>query len=193
MPKSRERFKELPKKNAELLLNYAERIRKAWRRDKKGGEPYPLNTASALSELEAKLNGRIPRRLRFVPVPKDPKRLRDILPEYVVRQVHEYLHEEPFTDALDQLHTMSFDRALARIEATVTTALAVDLLGAGMLPKPRGNWIHRQILKVVRAAHPGKLSDTEMAELFNQLCPCGIKHNREAMKKFRSRWSRRRR
>lgn len=69
-----------------------------------------------------------------------------------------------------------------------STALFAVQHGYETLPKPRGNWLHRQILDVLTAA--GKFSDRDMAKLFDYFCPCGTEHNREAMKKFRWRLAR---
>jgi hypothetical protein len=122
---------------------------------------------------------------------KVPTRLRDILPESTVQRVHEYLYEEPFTEALVELHsTDARSQALERIRNTILNTLTVEQHGYEALPKPRGNWLHRQILDVLTAAAPGKFSDLEMVKLFDYFCPCGTAHNREAIKKFRWRLSR---
>src|SRR5437016_10985434 len=178
--------KGLSKGKMSLLLASREQIREAWHRDERGKKGFPLNTAHLLWELEARLKGEWrTRRIRFLAYSKAPRGLRDILPEKVVRQVHEYLHEEPFQDALDELHSANAaPQARERIQNTLVTALEVQQVGEQVLPKPRGNWLHRQMLRTVRAATPEKFTDSEMAKLFDQLCPCGTKHNREAMKKF---------
>jgi hypothetical protein len=105
--------------------------------------------------------------------------------------VHEYLHEEPFREALAELRSADTQsRALNRIKETINSALYVERHGYETLPKPRGNWLHRQVLGVFTAVAPGKLSDSEMVKLFDYFCPCGTQHNREAMKKFRWRLAR---
>lgn len=179
------------KTNIRLLLSSAENIRLAWDRDNRGTKAFPMNTAFLLGEIEARLKGWRPRTVRSVPYPKAPTRLLDILPEKVVRQVHEYLHEEPFLDALDELRSGDPDKkALGRIKETIDTALSFYRFGEQALPKPRGNWLHRQILSFIQASTSEKFTDSELAELFDYFCPCGSSHNREAMKKFRWRQSR---
>ncbi len=186
--------KDVPKGNIKLLLESKDEIRHAWDRDDRGTANFPMNTACLLSEIESRLKGWRPRRrgkkgIRIVP--KKPKCLRDILPESDVEQVHEYLHEEPFQEALGELYSADgHSRALDRIKETVDSALFVVQHGYETLPKPRGNWLHRQVLGMLSTAAPGKFSDREMAKLFNYFCPCGVEHNREAMKKFRWRLSR---
>jgi hypothetical protein len=106
-------------------------------------------------------------------------------------RVHEYLHEEPFREALVDLYSHEgHSHALKRIRETVEAALFAVQHGYETLPKPRGNWLHRQILDVLTAAAPGKFSDRDMTKLFDYFCPCGTPHNREAMKKFRWRLTR---
>ena len=188
--------KSVPKKKIKLLLDAEDQIRETWGWDRRGTEGFPFNTASLLAELEARLKGWRPRKIRLLPEPKvfkAPTRLSDILPEKVVEQVHEYLYEEPFQGTLDEVRSAdSSAAALARIKHTVETALNVATFGEEQLPAPRGNWLHRQILGTIsRGMAPAKFTDSEMAELFDHFCPCGIKHNREAMKKFRWRHARR--
>jgi len=126
-----------------------------------------------------------------MPLFKEPKTLRDLLSERDVEQVHEYLHEEPFQEALSEMYSKEGQsQALKRIRETINHALVVALYGYETFPKPRGNWLHRQILEVLTAAAPGKFSDRDMAKLFDYFCPCGTGHNREAMKKFRWRLAR---
>ena len=154
---------------------------------------FPMNTANLLYEIESKLKGQPVRyrKLRKIPYPRVPRRLQDILPERTVRQVHEYLHEEPFDEALVELHDPeNRSRAFQRIKETIENSLFAEHYGYESLPKPRGNWLHRQIIGVLSAVAPGKISDSEMVQLFDYICPCGIEHNREAMKKFRWRLSR---
>jgi hypothetical protein len=183
--------KGLPKRNIKLLLDSREEIRVAWERDNRGTEGFPMNTEFLLGEVEARLKGWRPRRVRSVSYPKAPTRLLDILPEKIVRQVHAYLHEEPFVDALGELLLDdALMKALGRIKETIETALYFYRFGEQALPKPRGNWLHRQILSVIQASTSEKFTDSELAELFNYFCPCGSGHNREAMKKFRWRQSR---
>jgi hypothetical protein len=183
--------KGLPKRKIKLLLDSREEIRVAWERDNRGTEGFPMNTAFLLDEIEARLKGWRPRTVRSVPYPKAPTRLLDILPEKVVRQVHEYLHEEPFLDALDELRSADADmKALGRIKETIDTALDFARFGEQALPKPRGNRLHRRILLSIQASTSEKFTDSELAELFDYFCPCGSGHNREAMKKFRWRQSR---
>ena len=182
--------KGVPKKKIKLLLDSKEQVRKAWDRDEHGTKGYPLNTGYLLSELEARLNGWRPRRrLRHVRQPETLTRLNDILPEKIVREVHEYLYEEPFQDALAEISAHSSEKLFARIRNTIETALEVRRFGEQALPMPRGNWLHRQILGIVRAAEPERITDSEMAQLFDHLCPCGHEHKRETIKKFRSRHS----
>ncbi len=187
------RSKDVSKGNIKLLLESRDQIRQAWDWDDQGTKSFPMNTAHLLDEIDSRLKGWRPRRrkLRKLPYPTPPKRLQDILSEGTVRQVHEYLHEEPFDEALADLHSRDTDsHALHRIKETIDSALYVEHFGYESLPKPRGNWLHRQIIGVLSAAAPAKLSDSEMVKLFDYICPCGVEHNREAMKKFRWRLSR---
>lgn len=179
-----------------FLIESKDRIGQCWDWDEKGTKSFPINTASALSEIAGKLKGLRPRKHRRrsrqrAIVLKVANRLSDILPERTVQDVHEYLHEEPFREALAELSSAdTLSQALSRIRETIDHALYVHREGYDTLPKPRGNWLHRQLLDTLKSAAPGKFSDRDMAKLFDYFCPCGTEHNREAMKKFRWRLAR---
>lgn len=152
-----------------------------------------MNTGQLLYEIETTLKGWRPRKRpkKKGIVPRQATRLRDILPERAIEQVHEYLHEEPFREALAELYSPADrSRAFNRIKDTINNALYAEHFGYEALPKPRGNWLHRQVLGALTAAAPGKFTDSEMVTLFDYFCPCGIEHNREAIKKFRWRLTR---
>ncbi|MBZ5658009.1 MAG: hypothetical protein LAO56_22330 [Acidobacteriia bacterium] len=185
--------------NIKFLLESKAHIKQAWDWDDQGTKGFPMNTANLLYEIETKLKGSRPRKRQSLEpkkkllgsiVLKRATRLKDILSERTVEQVHEYLHEEPFREALGDLRSADIhSRAVHRIKETIASALDADHYGYEALPKPRGNWLHRQLLGALRAPAPGKFSDSDMVKLFDYFCPCGSEHNREAMKKFRWRLS----
>jgi hypothetical protein len=179
------------RKRVQLLTRTTAQLRTAWRRDRAGSDGFPFNTAYLIGEVRARLQGGSPRRsLRLgAPKPKPLKQLGDILKEKTVRAVYEYLYEEPFSDAMRQLNAgyREGEQAFNQISEAVKVTLGVSWIGAEMLPKPRGNWLHRQLLEVAKAAHLGHLTNREMAEFFDDLCPCRSKHTRETIKKFRQR------
>jgi hypothetical protein len=185
--------KDVSKGNIKLLLESKNEIKQAWDWDDQGTKNFPINTANLIYEIEHKLKGwRPPKRRKGRGIVLHTiTSLRDILPEKTVLQVHEYLYEEPFKESLAELQ--SADRrsqAFARIRETILNALTAEYAGYEYLPKPRGNWLHRQILGILTAAAPGKFGDSDMAKLFDYFCPCGTEHNREAIKKFRWRLAR---
>jgi hypothetical protein len=184
--------KGLSKQKSDLLLRLRGELHAAWARDDRGAESFPLITEQLLSDCEAELKGvrSRPRRRRSITYPKVPTCISDILPERDVRQIHEYLHEEPLQDALDEAGSADLHmKALARLRETLHTALYFHYHALEALPKPRGNWLHRRILSVVQSAPSERFTDAELAKLFDYLCPCGASHSREAIKKFRWRQS----
>jgi hypothetical protein len=188
--------KDVSKGNIKLLLESKDQIRQAWDWDDQGTKNFPMNTGQLLYEIETTLKGWRPRKRRKKThkrgiILKQMTRLQDILPESTVELVHEYLHEEPFGEALAELHSPDDrSRAFNRIKDTITNALYAEHFGYETLPKPRGNWLHRQILGALASAAPGKFTDSDMVKLFDYFCPCGSEHNRDAIKKFRWRLAR---
>jgi hypothetical protein len=188
--------KGVSKGNVRFLLDSSQRIKQAWDDDDRGAKSFPLQTAGTLYEIESAMKAPRPAKIRKrnkrtgIRV-KVPTQLRDILPEQTVRQVHEYLHEEQFKDALLAMRSDdSRVSAYRRIEETLMRAFRVHDFGFESLPKPRGNWLHRKLLDVLTASTSEQFSDSEMAKLFDYFCPCGNAHSRETIKKFRWRLGR---
>jgi hypothetical protein len=181
--------KGVPKRKIKLLLAAKDQIAETWSQDGQGTKGFPLSTMKQFSMLRAALTGKRPRRDATVSNPIRARTFADLLPEDVVEQVHEYLYEQPWRDALDQLNSdETRESAFARLRHTVNVALDVIHYGNEALPAPRGNWLHRQILGIVLAIKPAKFTDSEMAELFKYFCPCGDEHTRDIIKKFRWRF-----
>jgi hypothetical protein len=182
----------VPKKRAQLLTSVRKALKTAWSSDRQGSDGFPLRTDHVLFEIVTRLRGRRARRIRRLPKPKTPKTLKELFDADLARTihtVHEYLYEESLTDAFNRLDSPVVHEAFDQINHAVKVALDVNRYGAQTLPRPRGNWIHRQLLQIARAAKLESLTNREMAEFFNYLCPCGARHTREAIKKFRQRHS----
>src|SRR6266852_2950178 len=131
--------KDVSKGNIKLLLESKEQIRQAWDWDDHGTKNFPVNTANLLYQIETTLKGQKRRRRstrRKGIRPKAPTRLQDILPERMVQQVHEYLHEEPFREALAEMYSADPpSHALNRIKDTIDKTLFAEVYGYETLPK----------------------------------------------------------
>jgi len=181
-------------RNAKILTELRAQLRQSWRRDGKGTQGFPMNTAYLLAAAEDRLRRkRPPRPIRRVPTPLVSatihafvkgvlKEVRRFLPT-----VYEYMYEEPLHDAFARWRLHSDPNAYERIWDALDKSLDVSQHGEAALPNPHGNWLHRQLLDLAGAAGLAGLTNREMVQFFQFLCPCGARHNREAIKKFRQR------
>ena len=187
-------------RNAKILSELSAQLRHTWGVDRKGTRGFPVNTAYLLAGVENRLRRRAPpRRIRKLPAPRLPRTIDALLKgvSKLVPRVYEYMYEEPIEDAFARLsgppgrtnHRVSGDgiSAYGQICDAVTTSLGVEAHGDQILPSPRGNWLHRQILDLATTAGLGDLTNREMEQFFEDVCPCGAKHSRETLKKFRQR------
>jgi len=149
-----------------------------------------MNTAYLLAEAKDRLRKKPPPRLiRRIPAPRLPRTIDALLKgvSRIVPAVYEYMYEEPLQDAFVRWRLRLDENAYAQICDAVDKSLGVSQYGEEALPNPRGNWLHRQLLDLASAAGLAGLTSREMAQFFQYLCPCGVEHSRETIKKFRQR------
>lgn len=50
-------------------------------------------------------------------------------------------------------------------------------------PKPKVHFLHRELLGIAKSVEPG-LNKEGLADFLDYICPCGQKHNAEAIRKL---------
>jgi hypothetical protein len=69
----------------------------------------------------------------------------------------------------------------------------VDYMGLEILQHPKVNILHKGLNEVAKTAGLGDQTERGFAEFLDDLCPCGLKKHREAVRKMSSRSIRMRR
>jgi len=122
--------------------------------------------------------------------------LADLAPERIVQRIWEDQHSGSFKDAVRLAAQLNSDnqekpwKAFQGILHAMEGAYFVSFFGPEILPKPKINILHRGLKRFATAV--GLESATQYAEFFDDLCPCGLKNHREAVRKMNERGKKRR-
>lgn len=187
-----------------VLRNARDRLKTAWGWDRKDPKSYPINTSYALAEIQESLSKQ-PRKKKIrvrLPKPKEPKApksLAELVREKLVKIIWEEHHSGTFRDALREAARVNYEelekswKAFQGIVRAMETAYMVDSLGLEMLPRPKVSILHRGLDRIARAAGLEGQTEGGFAEFLDDLCPCGIKRHKDAVRKLSSRSPRMRR
>jgi len=131
-----------------------------------------------------------------LPKPKPRKTLADLAPERLVRRIWEDNHSGTLEDAVRAAGQMNFDnqekpwKVFQGIMQAMEGAYWVSFFGPEILPKPKVSILHKGLNRIAMAV---RLERTQYPDFFDDLCPCGLKNHREALRKIESRSERYRR
>jgi len=184
-----------------FLWRSKDRLERAWEADRQAPTGYPINIFHALNEIQHRLAMKRPRTSRpiHIPEPIKPKTLAELVPEKVVKAVWEDQHSGTFEDAISKSVPNNFEehlkswRIFQGIVRAVEGAYGVNVFGLEVLPRPKVSVLHRGLLEIANAAGLRDLTTAGLTEFFDDLCPCGIKNHKEAIRKLSSRSGRIRR
>lgn len=183
-----------------VLEELTSRLKWAWEADQDYPKSYPLNTDKAFSVIRAKLELRrrhrsgIQRRIQKLPRQTLPrKRLSKLLNEKTIKAVYENQNDGRYEDAL-KLAAAGEGKGFAawrKIWHAINDAYLIHVYGDEFIPKPRVQFLHRNLLELADVVEMHDVKDEGVAEFFDDLCPCGKRHESEAIRKLRTRWARR--
>lgn len=181
----------------DVLKAYANHLKKAWAEDKKDPRSFPLNTGELLFELEKRLTqGPENEGTQEWQLSRpSPRRLSDLVDEKLVKIVFEQQNTDSYERALWLAAFGGKRRNLAwrKISLAVNAAYLIKVDGLHAIPRPRVDYLHRELLKMAEQLKISKLTHAGIAEFLDDICPCGIKHRPGTVRKLRNRWSRGRR
>lgn len=181
-----------------LLSQAKEQLRIAWELDKKY-KTYPMNTSYLFAHLRGELarnaSGKLPvkQRRKHRLVWRTPKTLSELVPEPLVRSIWEDHHSGSFDDAVrvaGQLGYTGGDRpwkVFREILNAMEVAYYVVFYGPEILSMPKVSILHRELKQVAIEADLKDQKREGFAEFLDDLCPCGLKNHREAVRKMESR------
>lgn len=181
-----------------FLRQAKEPLKTAWARDKEH-KRYPMNTYYLLAHLRGELRPDASRkhlvkqRRKHLLVGRPVRTLSELVPEHLVRSIWEDQHSGSFDDAIRvaaQLGLDSGDRPWKVFRGILTAmedAYHVVFFDLDILPKPKVSLLHRGLKELATEAGLSDQTRTGFAEFLDDLCPCGLRNHREAVRKLESR------
>jgi hypothetical protein len=184
----------------QLLWKSREHLERAWISDQEDPKSYPLNTSFVLAEIRAVVANRpTARPISHLKLPKPPESLAELISERTVKTIWEENHSGRFVDAIAQAAATDYEnpakswKAFQGIIRAIESAYLVDYVGLELLQRPKVNILHKGLSEIAKAAGIGDQTEKGFAEFLDDLCPCGLKKHREAVRKVSSRSTRMRR
>jgi hypothetical protein len=188
--------------NLKILWEGKEWLKTAWEKDRMPPTSYPMNTSYALAVIEERLSRRPPSKNTKVRLSKSrpPTTMADLVPEKFIKSIWEDHHSGTFRDALRQAagfdhegQRTSWEESWKAFQGIMHAMKLAYLFEADELPRPKVNILHRRLDQIAKAAGLGGLTEEGFAEFLDNLCPCGLRRHKEAVRKLSSRSPRMRR
>lgn len=178
-----------------VLEESAQRLKWAWETDKKYPKSYPSNTDCEFAEINRQLtkgSGGKSRTLQDTgqvpPSPSLPKRLSELVHEKTIKTVYEQQNDGSYQGALKSAASGD-EAAWRKILRAVSAAYLVDRLSPELAPKPQIHFLHRELLDIANLTGLSEITHQGIVEFLDDLCPCGKRHQPEAIRKLRKRWT----
>jgi hypothetical protein len=197
--KNQHRWKVWVTEQARIILEEStSRLEWAWETDQNYPKSYPVTTDKMFSMIHAKLGlgkrreSGIQRRVQKLPSPSRPrKRLSKLLHEKAIKAVYENQNDGRYEDALKLAAAGEREgfAAWRKIWRAINDAYLIHVYGDEFIPRPRVQFLHRNLLKLADVVEIDDLKDEGIAEFFDDLCPCGKSHEPETIRKLKKRWN----
>lgn len=171
-----------------LFEEAIEDLRWAWEEDQKYPNSYPLNTSHRLDELKSQLAGeaRDASPGKFLRSPP-PETLQELVDEETISAIYEEQNDGTYKEALKLAASGTEDASRAWQKIRRSIDAAYGFCRFGILPKPRVQFLHRNLLELLQSKHLRDLSLEGVIEFFEDVCPCGDKHKPDAIRKIAGR------
>jgi hypothetical protein len=193
--KNQHRWKRsLDDKNRRLLEEAADTLAWAWKTDMKDPKSHPMNTELALSGIRKQIKDRqLPSRnanpamvFELPAPPPPPKCFSELVNEGTIRAVYENQNAGSYKDALKRA-AKEDDATFRKILNAIGQAYHIDRAGPEVAPKPRNHFLHRNLLELAALVGLDDLNHQGVVEFLDDLCPCAIRHQTDAIRKLRQR------
>lgn len=173
-----------------LLWKWREQLKIAWGWDREHPASHPINTSYALAEMRESLSRRT-RKQKISIRTREPRSLAELFPEKLVEIIWEEHHSGSLTDAIRRAARVEEEKkswkALQGIIRAMEIAFLVSYIGIEMLPRPKVSILHRGLDQIAKAVGLKDQTEEGFAEFLDDICPCGIKNHKGAVRKLGSR------
>jgi hypothetical protein len=179
-----------------VLEDFAKRLKWAWAFDKKDPKLFPINTDYVFAEIDEQLSRVLRHGLRSKPqtlnlplLLRPPKRFSDLLDDKTIKAVYEQQNDGSYEGALKLAASgkPKGTSAWRKIWLAANDAYLIRFYGIEFIPRPRVQFLHRRLLDIADKVKVSDLHHPGIAELLDDLCPCGERHKPEAIRKLRKR------
>jgi hypothetical protein len=187
----------------ETLWKGKESLKFAWEHDQKDPKGFPINTAFALDMIRNRVSKRSAKKPSSSSMPrpiyKEAKTLAELVPERLVKTIWEDNHNSSFESAIIRAAAVNYKdprkswKVFKGIMRAMEIAYLVDYWGWEILPRPKVNILHRGLDEIAKAAGLEAQTVEGFAEFLDDLCPCGLRPHKEAVRKLGSRFEKIRR
>lgn len=172
------------------LENAAIELKESWSIDSGDPRSYPFMSEIVLNELRDRIRSR-PRSTKLPSAPEpqpesEPEKLMDLIDEKVVGAVYEDQNSGNYKDALRKASAGGKQGLAAwrKILRSIDRAYEIEIHGAEVAPMPRVHFLHRELLDIAKLLKMDDLTSEGFVEFFDDLCPCGKKHQADAIRKL---------
>lgn len=174
----------------QLFEMVPQRLREAWQRDKKHPKTFPMDTWLFFARLKENLKRELPVSAdNKIRLPLDPIRLSDLIPEPAIKSAYEDHNQGSYADALT-IAAKGYDEgysAWRKIMRALDVAYLILHYGIEFAPMPRVHYLHRRLLEISECEHLRGLTPEGLVEFLDDVCPCGQRHNQDAIRKLKKR------
>src|SRR5487761_150384 len=169
-------------------------LKAAWERDRKN-TTYPMDTSYELAMLQERISPEptTARRVTGWFMRRVPKTIAQLVPEKLVKNIWEDQHSGRFEDAVAIANQLNYNnqekpwKVFQGIMHAMESAYWVSFFGPEIMSMPKVNILHSGLKQVAIAAGLKGQTREGFAEFLDDLCPCGLKNHREAVRKMESR------
>lgn len=160
-----------------------------------------MDTSWALAQIEQSVAKNKPDKHTRISVRRllNPRTLADLVPEEQISAVWEEYNSGTFKDAIRRAARINYNNTKRswKLFKTITRAIEAtylaSFLGHEFLSKPKVNILHTGLYRIAQATELADQKKEGFAQFLDDLCPCGLKNHKGAVRKLSERSARIRR
>ncbi len=185
----------LDERSVRILEELAGELRLAWAADSETPKSYPFATDESFWRSRLRVVNKAPVRRkpgRLPQIPPPPKRFADLFEEKAIKAVYENQYSDSYKQAIKLVASgeRGAPKALHKLLKAAEFSFLFGVYGDSFMPVPKVQFLHRQLLDTATLLRLDALTNKGLEEFFEDVCPCGKKHNAETIRKLRKRKAR---
>jgi hypothetical protein len=167
-------------------------LKSAWDSDQKSPRQYPMDTSWALAQVEQSVAKYKPDKPTRISLRKllNPRTLAELVPEAQISAVCEEYNSGTFKNAIKLAAKINYENTKKswKLFKTITRAIEAtylaSFLGHEFLSKPKVNILHTGLYRIAQATELADQNKEGFAQFLDDICPCGLKNHKGAVRKL---------